>query len=304
MVARWLVIALIVLGMLGCTGKATAPPEPVVSAPEPTAPVAPAAPSGQRYELGHWQEGLLLLEMATGQARVLTVDPAGKERQVATVPATEPMAQHWGYLNGPRLWLIVTAYGNAPGNLYRIELATGEVTDMGGVLGAPFRSEYGVSRDGRWLGWKQNWNPMAIELINLLTGERRSLAGESHLVGYQWSPVEDDLAVRAAEEGAGLPVAIGAMYMDGATHVDVIDAPTGKVRHLHPPEKLALTHGPVWSPEGTRLAVVSGIVEAARPELGSTFEPTHLWVIDVASGTWSRVGPWTEGLSGWPTTLK
>ncbi|HYG56756.1 MAG TPA: hypothetical protein VD902_01620 [Symbiobacteriaceae bacterium] len=298
---RLLLVMTMLIALAGCGRPADVDPRPEA----PAAQVPPAAPNSGEA-IGAWSGGTLYLDVAPAMATVTHVAAGGKGRAITAVPYAGERPQIWTHLHGDQLWLIVPVDDlAAPGRLYRIDLAEGSLpivpgqptvlvqpADMGPLAVVPsFRVEYRVSPDQRYLAWRLGWTAMPTEIIDLQTGERRPIEGEAHVTGLQWSPVENLLAVRAAEPGSGLPVPIGAMYLDGATHVDVIDS-QGQVLHLHPPEPLRLVEGPFWSPDGRSLTVTSGIVEAVRPEIGSRFESTDLWSIDVESGRWTRVGPY------------
>jgi hypothetical protein len=212
-----------------------------------------------------------------------------KSEVIATIP-TVGQADTWLYEAGSWVVLVAGQPGgyNPNGKVYRIDLRAGAVHDLGGIIGPPSRLDLQADTAGHYLAWKRAAFGDRVEIIDLQSGGRRQPGGdESHLTGLHWAPAASHLAVRAAEPDSGLPMQIGAMYMDGATHIDLIDT-NGLVTHLRPPQPLHLVDGPVWSQNGRWVAVTSGVVKAVGqgPGGGSEFRSTDIWLVEVAENRW------------------
>lgn len=78
-----------------------------------------------------------------------------------------------------------------------------------------------------------------------------------------------------AGAGSGQSGPNGARAVNSDTHIDVIRA-DGPARPLWPPQSLHLTAGPVWSPDGEWVAVLSGT--------------DFTWMVEVATNRWVYVG--------------
>jgi hypothetical protein len=235
-------------------------------------------------------------------------------RKVATIPVSYPHAQTWTHLRDGSLALIVTPYQVGPGGaLYRIDLGSGKVTDLGAMVGPTFRLSTTVSSDNRYLAAKLSGYNAPLDLIDLQTGKRAALQAEAVPMGAVWSPAGSVAAARAAEPDSGLPAQVGSQYWDGGTHIDLMNAariladphpgPSG-ITHLRPPQALALVDGPVWSPDGNWLAVSAGTIlpVGTGPGGGSQFEAHEIWLVEAATNRWLRLGdaPEEQRLTDWP----
>ncbi|HYF76869.1 MAG TPA: hypothetical protein VD973_07050, partial [Symbiobacteriaceae bacterium] len=286
------------------------PPAPPAEKPAP-----PPTPDGaRREEAGVTADTAYYIDIFDNRVELLAVPLKGDARKVATIPVKYAHAQAWSHLWEGNLALIVTPYQVGPGGaLYRIDLKTCEVADLGAMVGPAFRLSSTLSADNRYLATMLSGYNVPFEIIDLQTGKRTTFKDEAIPMGARWSPTADFAAVLAAEQGSGLPAQIGSQYWDGGTHIDVIDArrtvhhvppePWG-VNHLHPPQPLALTHGPVWSPDGSWLAVSAGTILpiGKGPGGGSQFEASEIWLVEVATNRWLRLGdvPPDHRLAQWP----
>lgn len=253
---------------------------------------------GHRELVGWWDGGVVYLERQPGEIAVGVGRPGRDPQVIATVGTAQqdgPNFQVWHYLSGTRLFLAVD--GRA---FTRVDLATGQVTDLADQPPAIHRSLFAVSPDHRYLAYKRHDRGDALRILDLDTGTTRPTGQEAHVQALApWSPAGDRWAVRAAEPGSGLPVVVGANHVEGATHLDVGDV-KGNVRHLHPPERLQLVSGPHWSPDGRWLAVAAGIVRGMATGEPADVRATAVWLVNPESGEWWKLGDLGAGyLAGW-----
>lgn len=295
------------------TGGTTPPP----TDPQPAWPALPPVPDGaQRQEAGLLAGTGYYADIFADRLEVHAAATGAEARKVATIPVTYEHAQTWTHLSEGSLVLIVTPYQVGPGGaLYRIDLGSGKVTDLGAMVGPTFRLSTTVSSDNRYLAAKLSGYNVPLDLIDLQTGKRAALQAEAIPMGAVWSLAGSVAAARAAEPDSGLPAQIGSQYWDGATHIDLINAariladphpgPSG-ITHLRPPRALALVDGPVWSPDGNWLAVSAGTILpiGKGPGGGSQFEATEIWLVEAATNRWLRLGdaPMDQPLTAWPPT--
>lgn len=274
------------------------------------------SPDGQQYErladgskhrdLVGWTEagGLVYLE-ATPDGLAVAVGQPGSEPRVVTVLAEEQVGAPgrrplWRHLAGSRL--VVAAEGLP---VWHIDVASGAVRMLSETPLPVHRGNFAVSPDGRTLAFKLSNRGDHVRLLDLESGAVVATDNDgAHLPGVAWAPAGSGAAgsvwaVRGAAAGSGLPVAVGANAGEGATHLVVGDA-SGRVRRLEPPEPLQLIAGPMWSRDGRWLAVTAGVVRGMRAGQPSEFRPTGVWLVEVESGRWQRLGDLTEGwVAGW-----
>jgi hypothetical protein len=244
------------------------------------------------HALGQWHGRPLTLDRYDDRFVLMLGD-----RQLAAFATNSQLADYWADLKGDQLVLVITPVAQAEsGRIFRISLPDGPVTDLAPIQGPPFRLSLGVSPSGRYLAWRWVAYAQSLQLVDLQTGTTIAPVSEAHVGFATWAPDRDEAAVRASAPGDPVPKPIGAAYADGATHVDLIK-PDGTVRHLQPPAPLQLTGGPLWSPDGAQLAVTAGIVKGIGEGEGggSEFTPKEIWVIDAASGQWTRLRYLKEG---------
>lgn len=233
-------------------------------------------------------ERLLYLEQHGDQIQVMQSTP-GKEPVQLAVVAVRNRNQYgpgripvWTHLQGSRLTLAVF---KEP--LHQVDLTTGTVRDIGTEPLTVITDILYVSKDGRYLIQKREHSKATVRIYDLETGTEKQPEGEYHVYPAP-SPEGDRYAVLAAELDSGLPAGQEGQYVEGGTHIDV-GLMDGTVRHLRPPQRLTFANwGPIWSPDGTRLAI-------------ETMEPKNtIWLIDVESNTWTPlVIPIPGGFSGW-----
>lgn len=249
---------MLLLVLAGCSRPAA----PAVSAPAP-APAQPAVPAP-----------------APAPAQPAVPAPTPAPAQPAAPAGLTPNWQHRG-----ERWLVVAVPTDQDtlDQLHRIDLKTGADADFGRLPAERFRL-LAVSPDERYLGIKHAWLPYGLELVDLETGARTVPGKEAQPGGFAWAPEGSRWAARAAQEGSGLPVSLSFRWVEGATHVDIGDG-IGEVRHLHPPTPLVLVGGPVWSPDGARIAVAAGIVaeNAGQPEEQS------VWSVTIQTNAWVKL---------------
>lgn len=287
------------------TPQPTEPAPTIPDGPVPAKPTPPPVPDGaRREEAGIAANTAYYIDIYDDRTELLAVPAQGEVRKVATIPAKYTHAQVWSHLWDGNLALMITPYRvGSGGALYRIDLTSGKVTDLGAVVGPAFRMSNTISADNRYLAAKLSGYNVPFEIIDLQTGKHTVFQDEAIPMGAGWSPTASIAAARAAEPGSGLPAQIGSQYWDGGTHIDVID-PAGTTRHLHPPEELALIHGPVWSPDGKWLAVSAGTIlpVGKGPAGGAQFDAKEIWLLEAATNRWVRLGdaPKDQPLTEWP----
>lgn len=264
-----------------------------------------AAGPGYRELVGWTEEaGLVYLEVRPEGLAVAVGRPGLQPEVVAILTEDKvgaPGRPLWRHLAGSRL---VLAAENLP--VWIIDLAAGSVQTL---TQSPLPVHFGdlaVAPDGRMLAFKLANRDDPVRLLNLDNGTLLAPEDDgSHLPGVAWAPATGTgsagnlWAVRAAAPGSGLPAAVGANMVEGATRIVVGDA-AGGVRRLEPPEPLELVAGPLWSPDGRRLAVTAGVVQGMEPGQPAGFRPTGVWLAEVESGRWQKLGNLPAGwVAGW-----
>lgn len=231
----------------------------------------------------------LYLERDADGLGVWAAPSGGQARKLVTVAAPAGALQFWHDRRGDRLILLVNPQGIGQGTLYRIALSDGSVKELARLIAPLNKFQLAVSPDGRYLGYKHAELPIGLDFVDLETGDLTRAAGETPVGLFAWAPNSGSrFAVRTAEPGSGLPVELSFRWAEGATHVDLAEV-GGEPRHLHPPETLQLLAGPFWSPDGRPMAVASGEVKAVQPGVPSIYEQKAVWLIDVATGRWTRL---------------
>lgn len=269
----------------------------------PDGEVAEPVAAGAKYrELVGWTEegGLVYLEALPEGLAVAVGRPGQPPREVAVLTdaqAGAPGRPLWRHLAGNRL--VVAAEGLP---VWHINVETGSVRMLTERSLPVHYGWFAVSPDGNTLAFKVANRADPVRLLNLESGTLLEPAeDEAHLSGLGWAPghAGDMWAVRAAAPGSGLPAAVGANAVEGATHLVVGDS-SGRLRRLEPPEPLQLTAGPFWSPDGRWIAVAAGVARGTEGGKPSEFRHSGVWLVAVESGEWRRLGGLSDGwVAGW-----
>lgn len=242
-----------------------------------TPPVAPLL-------VGAFGTGLIYLEQHPGALAAYLARPGEEPLQVALL---EHGATSESYPTWAEVWRDQLLVGLEGQRLISVDLQSGRVAELGEET-VPIRmGDLSFSSTAGVLAYKLANRADSVRLLRLSDGATLRPSGEQHVASVAWSPAGDRWAVRSAEAGAPLPVAVGADTVEGGTHLDVGDAAGGLV-HLVPDEPLELAAGPWWSPDGAWLAVVAGA--AADDEA-----PRELWAVALPDGEWRSLGPLPEG---------
>ena len=143
--------------------------------------------------------------------------------------------------------IVAGRFGDAPGQLHRFDLATGELAPIPGTSGASVNFE--ISPDGQWIALRIGTSPMS--LIPIGGGEIRPIPGLRP---------EDELQPWIMEQKAVLVAAIGTP----PTRIDRIDLETGErtpFREIMPPDTSGVfgLRGFRFMPDGKTFGYTFGV---------------------------------------------
>jgi len=196
---------------------------------------------------------------------VIGVDGTG-ELRVTNTP--EPENQPAWSADGKTLYFAVFDAGSS--RIFSVGVDGRNRALIGTVPGRVLR----VSPETRTvLHWDGSWTAMRMSESNLDGSGSRQLTDGSGIVwGARWSP-------------DGKRIAFADRNPNGELHVYAIDRNGGDRRQLTHFESSRLGEQmPAWSPDGTRLAV----------QAGAEKQPTHIWIVDLATGAGHEIGAHAE----------
>lgn len=241
--------------------------------------------------LGWWRDEILFLQMEAERTSLVLGAQDCTDRVVALFqPEGPPDLRDLVAAGLQADTVVLVRRGPA---VTAINLQTGLTRELPADLALPLSQQIKLSSDGRYLATKLHNRADPVTLIDLATGMEHTAPGEMHLGQVVWAPAEPQWAVRAASPDSGLPVTVGANYVDGASHL-VLGTADGQRRELHPPEPLTLVDGPYWAPDGQSIAVAAGIARGSLPDQPAEFRATAVWLINLKDGTWREVGALPE----------
>jgi|GEM_PF-5176991 len=249
-------------------------------------PVELLAPAGsERSLIGPHADGLVYVERQPGALVAYFARPGQEPMQVGTVQGEglgQPGYPFWGTMAGSRLILAIEGM-----RARALDLETGKTAELGDEAIPVQWGELALSPNHRHLAYTTYNRADEVRILDLATGMVFRPTDEAHLPGVTWDSAGTRWAVRAAEPDSGLPVAVGANMVEGATHLDLGDV-KGALQHLTPPHPLTLVEGPWWSADGQYLAVVAG--DITRLEA-----PRTLWLVDLTESRWRSHGRLPQG---------
>jgi TolB protein len=196
---------------------------------------------------------------------VINADGSGEARLTRT---PEPESQHDWSADGTEIRF--TVFANDESRLYSIAPNGKGQKLLGTVPGRAMR----LAPDGKSvLYWTGSWTAMRLFASRLDgSGARQLTDGSGVIWGSRWSP--DGKRIAFADKDAQGVLQIFVMNADGS----------GRRRVTRFDEPGQQAQMPAWSPDGSQLAVQSGV----------RGQPAHIWIVDAATGAARKLAAHVE----------